>query len=169
VPSEVVAHEVYAQLSTPLLWRFLREMPNLGDQWAEHMIGRLHRHCGRRLQALWTTTLDAREAPALVPWLDDGQQTLGALLRSRENRDRRLDIVPLLILRGEETTLGPDDDFRLAAGDQILFAGEPRDHRALLETMHIEYASEFVLAGRHVPAGWLWRRLTRTQLSKPRR
>ena len=27
VPTEVVAHEVYAQLSTPLLWRFLQEMP----------------------------------------------------------------------------------------------------------------------------------------------
>ena len=27
VPAEVVAHEVYAQLATPLLWRFLQEMP----------------------------------------------------------------------------------------------------------------------------------------------
>ena len=24
VPTEVVAHEVYAQISTPLLWRFIR-------------------------------------------------------------------------------------------------------------------------------------------------
>ena len=29
VPAEVVAHEVYAQLATPLLWRFIREMPAL--------------------------------------------------------------------------------------------------------------------------------------------
>jgi len=34
VPTEVVAHEVYAQLSTPLLWRFLQEMPAKGDDWA---------------------------------------------------------------------------------------------------------------------------------------
>src|SRR4051795_8251653 len=30
VPAEVVAHEVYAQLATPLLWRFIREMPACG-------------------------------------------------------------------------------------------------------------------------------------------
>src|SRR3954452_9307374 len=27
VPTEVIAHEVYARLSTPLLWRFVRELP----------------------------------------------------------------------------------------------------------------------------------------------
>jgi hypothetical protein len=27
VPTELVAHEAYAHLSTPLLWRFLQEMP----------------------------------------------------------------------------------------------------------------------------------------------
>ena len=32
VPAEVVAHEVYAQLSTPLLWRFVREMPARGER-----------------------------------------------------------------------------------------------------------------------------------------
>jgi Trk K+ transport system NAD-binding subunit len=173
VPADMVAREIYAQLCTPLLWRFLREMPALGDDWAERTIDRLHQHCGRRLQALWTTTLDPRDAPALVPWLDGDEETpvdlkLGDLLRCREDRNRRLDIVPLLILREDEATLGPGDDFRLAAGDQILFAGEPRDHRTLLETLQIEYVSEYVLSGRHVPAGWLWRRLTGTQLSKPR-
>ena len=34
IPAEVVAHEVYAQLSTPLLWRFIQEMPGKGDEWA---------------------------------------------------------------------------------------------------------------------------------------
>jgi Trk K+ transport system NAD-binding subunit len=168
VPADMVAREIYAQLSTPLLWRFLREMPALGDDWAGRMIVRLHRHCGRRLQALWTTTLDAHEAPAVAPWLDD-DLTLGDLLRSHDNRDHRLDIVPLLVLRDDEPTLGPEDDFRLATGDRILFAGEPRDHRALLETLHIEYVSEYVLSGRQVPASWLWQRLTGTPLSRPRR
>lgn len=31
VPTEVVAHEVYAQLRTPMLWRFLQQMPAQGD------------------------------------------------------------------------------------------------------------------------------------------
>ncbi len=48
VPTEVVAHEVYAQLSTPLLWRFLQEMPARGDEWAAEVIDRLTGECGRR-------------------------------------------------------------------------------------------------------------------------
>ena len=45
VPTEVVAHEVYAQLSTPLLWRFLREMPAKGDAWAARHRRPAHRAC----------------------------------------------------------------------------------------------------------------------------
>jgi voltage-gated potassium channel len=41
VPTEVVAHEVYAQRSTPLLWRFVREMPDRGDAWAAQLVDRL--------------------------------------------------------------------------------------------------------------------------------
>ena len=35
VPAEVVAHEVYAQLATPLLWRFMQEVPACGNDWAD--------------------------------------------------------------------------------------------------------------------------------------
>ncbi|GIE95478.1 hypothetical protein Ari01nite_29430 [Paractinoplanes rishiriensis] len=162
VPADLVAREVYAQLSTPLLWRFLREVPALGDDWAERMIERLLNHCGERLQALSPTTLDRSSAPALVPWLEAGPVPLGDLLRSPVDRERRLDLVALLVLRGSDATLGPGDDFRLEAGDRILFAGQPRDERTLIDTLRIDYVSEYVLTGRAVPAGWLWRRLTRT-------
>jgi Trk K+ transport system NAD-binding subunit len=160
VPTEVVAHEVYAQLSTPLLWRFLQEMPAQGDEWAERMTARLAAHCGRRLQPLWRITLTDNEAPTLGHWLREGAARLGDLLRSPEHRDRRLDAVPLLVLRDNESTLGPDDDFVLERGDELLFAGQPSARRALAETMTIGSVSEYVLSGRMVPAGWLWQRLT---------
>jgi Trk K+ transport system NAD-binding subunit len=161
VPTEVVAHEIYAQLSTPLLWRFLQEMPVRGDEWAAHMIARLRTHCGQRLQGLWKTTLVADEAPALARWLRTGHTALGDLLRNPENRERRLDVVALLILRGTDATLGPGDEFVLAPGDQILFAGQPWARRALLDTMTVDSVSEYVLFGRHVPSGWIWQRLMR--------
>jgi Trk K+ transport system NAD-binding subunit len=161
IPTEMVAHEIYAQLSTPLLWRFLREMPARGDEWAAAMIARLRTRCGQRLQGLWKTALDADEAPALTRWLRTEEATLGDLLRNPEDRDRRLNLVALLILRGTEATLGPGDEFLLAPGDQILFAGQPWARRALLDTMTVDSVSEFVLFGRHVPSGWIWPRLMR--------
>ncbi|GAA4601718.1 Trk K+ transport system NAD-binding subunit [Actinoplanes octamycinicus] len=162
VPAEVVAHEIYAQLSTPLLWRFLREMPALGDEWARTMVDRLQQRCGHRLPWLWRTTLDASEAPALHRWLRDGQATLGDLLRHPDDREQRLDIVPLLIQRDGQATLGPADDEVLQPGDEILLAGHPWDQRALLDTLTIDSASQYVRSGHRVPASWIWRRLTRS-------
>jgi hypothetical protein len=69
--------------------------------------------------------------------------------------------VPLLVLRGDEAVLGPEDDEPVASGDQILFVGSPASRRALTDTMTNRAVSEYVLYDRTVPAGWLWQRLTR--------
>ena len=57
VPTEVVAHEVFAQLSTPLLWRFLQEVPALGDAWAAELLDRMTDRCGQELPPLWKVRL----------------------------------------------------------------------------------------------------------------
>jgi Trk K+ transport system NAD-binding subunit len=67
VPTEVIAHEVYAQLSTPLLWRFVRDLPSLPDEWAAGIVDRLRELCGTRLQALWKVRLTPEEAPPCTP------------------------------------------------------------------------------------------------------
>jgi voltage-gated potassium channel len=160
VPAQVVAREIYAQLSSPLLWRFLREMPARGDDWAADLIDRLRDHCGRHLGDLWKITLTPREAPTLTAWLRSGEARLGVLVNSPQNRDRTLAAVPMLVLRGDEAVLGPDADFTLAPDDQILFAGDPQARRALRTTMTDHAVGEYVLHGRSVPSGWLWQRVT---------
>ena len=104
VPTEVVAHEVYAQLSTPMLWRFVQRLPEQGDAWAADVTRRLRHSCGHTLPALWKVRLDPDQAPALAPLLPSGRVRLGDLLRSPEDRDRRLDVVPLLLLHDDELT-----------------------------------------------------------------
>jgi Trk K+ transport system NAD-binding subunit len=159
VPSELIAHEVYAQLSTPLLWRFLREMPAQGDEWAAELIDRLTGLCGSRLQSLWKIRLTPQEAPTLGGWLATGTARLGALLRNPENRDEPLHAVTLLVLRGGRATLAPDDDFVLAAGDELLLAGWPAARRALGTILFVESVLEYVVSGRRVPSSWIWRKL----------
>ena len=160
VPAELIAREIYAQLSTPLLWRFLQEMPSHGDEWAADIVDRLCDHCGIRLGTVWKVALTAQDAPALTYWLSTGDARLGDLLNDPDDRDRQLAAVPLLLLRDDDATLGPDEEVRLAPGDQILFGGEPSAQRSLLETMTDHTVSAYVLSGRSVPAGWLWQRLT---------
>jgi Trk K+ transport system NAD-binding subunit len=162
VPSEMMAEEIYAQLSTPLLWRFLQEMPPRGDEWAAHVIQRLNLHCGDRLGAVWKVTLTQREAPAVQPWLRSGQARIGELLHDPDDRSRSVGAVPLLLMRTDgEALLGPEDDVPLAPGDQILLAGRESARRALMATMTDQAAAEYVRSGRTVPSGWLFQRLTR--------
>jgi Trk K+ transport system NAD-binding subunit len=160
VPADVVAKEIYAQLSSPLLWRFLQDMPARGDEWAARTIDRLRDHCGDRLGDLWKVTLTARETPALMPWLASGRARIGDLLRSPADRDRMLPLVPMLVLRGDEPALGPDDDFTLAPDDQILLVGDAAARRALHRTSTDHATGDYVLRGRSVPSGWLWQRVT---------
>jgi hypothetical protein len=159
VPSELIAHEVYAQLSTPLLWRFLREMPAQGDAWAAGLIDRLTELCGTRLQSLWKVKLTPQEAPTLGGWLASGSARLGDLLRNPENRGEPLHAVALLVLRAGEATLAPDEDFVLADGDELLLAGWPAARRALGTILFVESVLEYVISGRRVPSSWIWRKL----------
>ena len=162
VPTEMVAHEVYAQLSTPMLWRFIREMPARGDQWAAELIQRLRHNCGRALPALWKVKLDSEQAPALGGWLDQGRVSLDELLRSPEDRDRRLLVVPLLLVRDGEAVLTPDGDTVLAPDDELLFAGHGTERRELESTLVVDSTAAYVLFDQHIPASWVWRKLSRT-------
>ena len=161
VPTEVVAHEVYAQLSTPLLWRFIQHLPAQGDDWAEEVTRRLRFSCGLRLPALWKVRLDAGQAPALQSLLPSGEVRLGDLLRSPEDRDRQLKVVPLLLLHEGEPVLTPTDDAVLARGDQLLMAGHTSERRALESTLVVDSAAAYALLDRRIPSSWLWRRLSR--------
>jgi Trk K+ transport system NAD-binding subunit len=159
VPTEVVAHEVYAQLSTPLLWRFLRELPTKEDAWAAEVVDRLTGLCGDQLQALWKVRLTPQEAPALTGWLASGVARLGDLLRNPEDRDEPLHAVVLLVLRGDDAFPAPGPDFVLTPGDEMLLAGWPAARRALGTILEVDAVREYVVTGRRVPSSWIWRRL----------
>lgn len=162
VPAELVAHEVFAMLSTPLLWRFLQQVPAQGDAWAADLVGRIGHHCGELLPDLWKVRLRPAEAPALQDWLAAGDARLGDVLRDPERRDERLDVVVLMVLRhggdpGEACLMAPDDDAVLAPDDELLLLGRTSSRRALDMTMLVDAAAEYVRSGRHAPVGWLWR------------
>jgi voltage-gated potassium channel len=162
-PTEVVAREVYAQLSMPLLRRFLREMPALGDAWASRLIAKMTHRCGSQLQSPWKVRLTWEEAPAVFERIASGDVVLGDLLRDPVDRDERLSAVPLLVLRGDESTLAPPDDFVLAADDEILLLGWAAARRSLDSTLIMDDVGAYVIAAEHLPASWIWRRLSHRQ------
>ena len=167
VPTELVAHEAYAHLSTPLLWRFLQEMPAQGDRWAARLLDTMVERCGEHLSALWKVRLTAREAPALQRWLARGEVLVGDLLRSPDDRSQSLDALVLLVLRGDVSILTPPDDFVLQADDQLLLAGRPISRRALDSTLVVEPICDYVVSGEKQPVGAVWRALSSRSSRRP--
>jgi hypothetical protein len=136
-------------------------VPHLGNDWAEHMVAELVHRCGREAPDLWRVTLDEDEAPALAPRLAEGPLRLGDLLRDPQDRDRPLDMVPLALLSGDDSIAAPEDDQPLQLGDRLLVASRQDGRRALEATLSHEPTTAYVLEGRFVPSGWLWRTLSR--------
>ena len=89
-----------------------------------------------------------------------GEARLGDLIRSADNRQSRLGVVPLLVQRDTRSVLTPDIDFLLAPDDEILLAGRSAERRALELTLFDYATSEYVLRDRHVASSWIWRRLS---------
>jgi hypothetical protein len=94
-----------------------------GDRWAADLVDRMTELSGRHLQALWKLRVNHVEAPALTWWPATGEARLGDLLRDPDDREERLHVVVLMILRDDECLLTPDDDVVLASGDELLLAG----------------------------------------------
>jgi voltage-gated potassium channel len=162
VATEVVTHEAYAQLSSPLLWQFLARLPEQGDEWADRLIGRLADHCGFELQMVRETCVTGRETPALGEWLAGGEARLGDLLREPADPDRPLGLVTLLLHRADgEMVVSPGDDERLGAGDTLLLVGPSAAHTALNAILAVETRFTYVVHRRYVPAGTLWRWIAR--------
>lgn len=161
VPNDVIAHEAYAQVSTPLLWRFIEEMPGRGDACSADLVAALMANCGSRLPALWRMSFHPEQAPALMPLLEQGVVTLRDLLRSPQDRDEQLHVVTLMLLRGNEAVLAPDPSTVLQRNDQLLFAGHDAEHRELQLTLQDDSVAAYVVSDQRLPASWVWKLLSR--------
>lgn len=157
IPTRLIATEVLARISDPMLWDFVQQAKRRDDAWAQPVLDRLVEVCGPHRPDLWTIELTRHGAPALMGKLPGVQ--LGGLLMDPQDRSRRLDAVPLLVRREGVSFPAPDGEFELAEGDRVLLAGLGYDRRNLDTTLCVPAAAEYVLSGQRVGASWIWRTL----------
>jgi hypothetical protein len=160
VPSEIIAHECLAILTTPLLSRFLSIVKRKDDAWADNVIARISAATGTLVPAVWSVTIDAQEAPAVVEAIQSASIGLDILLRDPADRTREMPCVPLMVVRDTEAIEMPETGFGLRKGDSILFAGLSSvisDQQAILRNLKV---LNYVLFGQEVASSWIWRKLT---------
>ncbi|QID18211.1 potassium channel protein [Nitrogeniibacter mangrovi] len=168
VPSQIIANECLAVLTTPLLERFLEEMRQRDDAWAGRLLERLTGRFGWMVPSVWSVRLTERDAPALHTRLqrDAPTITLGELLRSPHDRNDPLDAEVLYLCReGSVHVTAPAPTLPVCLGDELLLVGRRSARAALALTLENIHSLAYVLTGAELPGGLIWERIARWRQS----
>lgn len=164
VPSQIVARECLAILTTPLLVPFLNEIKQRGESWASTLLDQLTGSFGWEAPTVWSARIDAEQAPALLNLLErtGSGVALGDLLLDPHDRSRELECRVLYLARADDSTVMlPHRHTPIRAGDRLLVVGHGAARSDLDLTLHNENTRDYVLSGREIPGGWIWEQLAR--------
>jgi len=157
-PATIIAREVLALVTTPLLAEFLRLIRGKENDWANVLVSRISGVTGETPPATWTLTIGRHQTPAVRDSLEHGGSiTLAHLLTDPRDRSNALPSVALLLKRGEAEELLPESSTQLVVGDRILFCGLAQAERLMDWTALNHDALDYVISGRERPDGILWR------------
>lgn len=165
VPSEIIAHECLAVLTTPLLVPFLDEMKSRDEQWCSRLLERLTGRFGWAVPGVWSERINLSRTPALYRRVTGGASiTLGALMSAPHDRNEQLQCEVLYLYRdNDDHILLPRPDVEVRAGDELLMVGQPAVRGELALTLSNEYALHYVLTGEELARGWVWQKLIRAK------
>jgi hypothetical protein len=161
--SEIIARDIFAMLTTPLLDDFLDLILRRTNAWANEQISRLTAVIGEVVPEVWYFPIDEVHTPALYEALQDGEVvTVDDLLRDSRERTEYLSCLPLLIKRkGGEEQLFPEEDTTLESGDQLLFAGKAGVYERMKWIIQNRNALRYVQTGEEQASGYVWQLFSR--------
>ncbi|HEY9147856.1 MAG TPA: NAD(P)-binding protein, partial [Gammaproteobacteria bacterium] len=110
--SEIIARDIFAILTTPLLDDFLKLILQQSNDWANEQVSRLTAVIGEIVPDIWYFPIDEEHTPALFEAIQaERQVNVGHLLRDSHDREEQLSCLPLLLLcKNGEEKLFPDEE-----------------------------------------------------------
>lgn len=156
-PTEIIAHECLAHMIAPLLAQFLNLVRNQSNSWANQLISELVSIVGETVPERWAITVSEAHTPAIAELLKQHiPVTLHHLAQDPADRDKRLNLFPLLLLRDNIPMLVPPPSTALQLGDRILFCGIPDARSALNTNINNAKALKYIVDGIEVPDSVVW-------------
>jgi len=161
-PSLVTARQILQMLTVPTILDLRRYLRDEGLAEVSRLVTRTHGILGRERIHLWNEALGGPDC-AVTSLSEKGVvPTLGDIQRMPMDRTHRLKVLALVLQRGEELVMLPEDETELHKGDEILFCGTDSDHRLLGANLHNEYTLHYIQRGTEEPrtlfAAWLSKR-----------
>ena len=124
VLEQILADSTYNHLAKPLSEAFIKEVRKKDETWAKVIVEMLNNMTGLNPN-YFETVINEEHMYALSLELKKGTHiSLAKLRRSREDREKMLHIVYLILKRDGKIYLMPDNHMQLKIGDEILIVAD---------------------------------------------
>lgn len=167
-PSLITARKILLTAIAPLAEDMVDILREGDGAETTEVIRALTMAVGDHRPSLWGFRVDSERASAVVERIRNGSSVrFGDLTRHPSEPDQRLLCVALMLRRGKEKRVMPDDDLELQPNDELVMCSTRAD-RALLEaTLNNPYTLHQLVTGTEPPRAyffrWLERRRARNQ------
>jgi len=162
-PSHILATKVRVLLATPLLNEFISLGYHQEDAWACELISRISALVQIEVPEVWEIKINDSQAHAVFNAIKQAEiVTMGNLLHDTSKEKKPLWSIPLLLHRGNDQYLLPDNDFKLKQNDHILFCGSRRARLSMEWILLNQHLLNYVLTGESVRQSVVWRWLSKT-------
>ncbi len=155
--SEIISSRVLELLTTPLTSEFLDLAGQQDEKWARELIVRLVGLLEENMPNTWIVNINRLRTVAVWEALQREERVLIAhLLRDPDDYRKNLPCLPLLLHRGTERILLPEEGMEIRLGDRILFGGREVARRRMELTCSSADRLHYAMTGVDRPVGYLW-------------
>ncbi len=165
-PGKVLADRIKDILTLPRLSEFLHLLGMNSNHAVREVFRQLDERIGSQfVPELWVLKVSPKKSPAVIDLLSAGEGVrLSHLLQAPESQET-LPSKALMLIRGEERVLMPEDDTYIKSDDRILFCGHTKCYKRMLLLCKDPYILYKVVTGDDIPRSAVLRWATRKQLS----
>lgn len=159
IPTQLLAREAVARITSPNYWSFVDHVMHEDDDWCAEVMEEIVSVVGVQTPVSQRIDLDFTHAPAAVRWMAGEELRIAHLVSDPDDRSVRLAAFPAVLVRSGRRTFAPHLDTVLQEGDVLLFLGRDDDLDLISATLFHDSAVEYVATGREVATAWVFRRL----------
>ena len=161
IPTELLAREAVARITSPNYWSFIDHVLHEDDEWDAEVMQEIVDVVGDEAPTSMMIPFEPLTAPAAVRWMRSQPLTVGDLMLDPDDRDTRLAVYPAVLVHDGRRIFTPPLDQKVSEGDQLLLLGRERDLHIVQSTVFYDSAVEYVVTGREVATAWVFRQLQR--------
>ncbi len=158
-PSLITARQILQMLTVPTMLNLSDYLCEVGRDSVAPLVARTRAILGQKTIHLWSEIISGPSCAVSALRAKGMAPTIGDIQRMPMDRSQKLNLLALVLQRGDRLDMLPEDGAELREGDLILFCGTDRAHALLSANLRNEYTLHYLHQGTELPrtlfAAWL--------------